>query len=124
MSRLIAAILLLAISIGGSVFLYFRTLTITDELLAALERDRQLTAVSGASVERAEELEKTWKKKESFLTAALNNGSLESIEIDIKSMPAFASQQLDDEYLDALDDCISRLRHIKEAEAPTPGNIL
>lgn len=67
-------------------------------------------------VDRAEKISKEWENHEELLVAMLPHDELEEIEIDIMKLTACAEQNVPDEYLEALNDCINRLNHIRDTE--------
>lgn len=124
MNRVIAAVVLLALSIGLAVGGRLLITNATSELISVMEQDRYMTLRSShTSKERALKTQEKWESKEIALTALLPHSELDSIEIAIKNLSAYHSQGLVEEYIKALDECISRLEHIEESEMPDIKNI-
>lgn len=65
-----------------------------------------------------------WKKHETYMASMLSHHEVEDLEIDMMLLKKYAEQNLTEEYVKALNNCINKLRHIKETEAPVTGNIL
>ena len=57
------------------------------------------------------------------MAAFLPHGELDGIEIGFMNIPDYEDQELTDEYLESLNECINRLEHIKESEKVTFKNI-
>ena len=124
MNRIIAAILLFAVSIGSGIGGYFTTLKYTDELMELMESDRNYVVSSGQiSPDGAEKISTMWNKKQTLLAAVLPHDEIEDIEIGIMCMPDYRKQGLEEEYVEALNDCINRLKHIQDSEKPVIHNI-
>ncbi len=93
-------------------------------MIKEIENDRNITAVSGqTSPLRAEKIQKLWNEKQMFMVAVLPHDELEEIEMNIKKLPVYQRQGLTEEYIKALDDCISRFEHLSESEKPDFKNV-
>lgn len=119
MNRVIAAVVLLVLSLSISFTDYFLIKNTTRDLIDLMKEDRTLTVEqSQPSFERAEEIQKKWKEKENVLVAFLPHLELDVIEISIRNLTDFQKQGLNEEYVKALNECINRLEHISESEKP------
>lgn len=117
MNRLIAAIILLSLSVIVSVSSYSYIVKSADEIIEVISEDRMLILKSGnLSLERAEKIQKIWKEKETLLVAILPHEELDEIEMNIKKLLYYQEENLSEEYIKALNDCISRFEHISESE--------
>lgn len=117
MKRLVAALLFIAVALGSSLGCYFLTVERTVRLSDTLEKEKSIFMQAGKpDVDRAEKISKEWENHEELLVAMLPHDELEEIEIDIMKLTACAEQNVPDEYLEALNDCINRLNHIRDTE--------
>lgn len=117
MKRLISALIFIAIAIGSSFGCYYMTVDRTQRLSEILENEKAIfLQTEKAEPERAKKISEEWKNHEELLVAMLPHDELEDIEIDIMKLTACAEQDVPDEYLEALNDCINRLRHIRDTE--------
>lgn len=124
MKRLIAAFFLLAIALGVALAGHFYINKSAKQMIEYIEVDRKQTVASGSSSsDRAEKIQKEWKKREKFFVAILPHGELDEIEINIMHLTDFNSQNLTEEYIKSLNECINRLEHIRETESPDFKNI-
>lgn len=125
MNRIVAAVMLLILSIGTGIAGYFSVLSYVKETRILMEKDRDITVSTAVSdIERAKEIQELWEKKQGLLATLLPHDELEEIEIGIMSLTDFNSQGMTEEYVKTLNNCINRLNHIEETEKPTLKNIL
>ena len=124
MNRLAAALILLFISVGIGLSGHFYIVRSAESLIEHIEQDRKLTVASGIpSAERAEKIQKEWKKRETLFVAILPHSELDEIEISIMNLTDFQKQEFSEEYIKALNECINRLEHIRETQNPDFKNI-
>ena len=124
MSRLAAAIVLLLFAFGMAFFGFFSIEKSAEEMIEIIEADCELTQKeTKSSAQRAENIQNEWKKKEKIFTIILPHSELDEIEINIKKLTDFHSQNLTEEYLKALNDCANRFEHIIESEKPDLKNV-
>lgn len=124
MKRIVAAILLIALSVGGSVLVVCCIQEKSDKILKLMERDRELVITSQTTDKnRANEIKEEWESVESFMSAFLPHSEIDSVEIGIRCLENYDEQGLCDEYLETLNDCINTLNHVKESEKILLKNI-
>ncbi|MDD6276194.1 MAG: DUF4363 family protein [Clostridia bacterium] len=124
MKRLVAAVLFIAIALGSSIWCYSLTVERTVRLSEVLENEKEMFLKTEKAVpERTKIISDEWENHEELLVAMLPHDELEEIEIDIMKLYACAEQDVPDEYLEALNDCINRLNHIRDTEAFAWRNI-
>lgn len=124
MKRAIFGIVILLIAIGSSVGISLKIDANVERLLDVAYGVRESIEQSGKTDARqTEQLCCEWENMESFMAAFLPHGELDDIEIGIMNIENYHRQELTDEYLEELNGCINRLRHIKETEKPTFKNI-
>lgn len=124
MNRIIAAVLLLILSLGSGIAGHFSVLSYVKETKQLMENDRNDTVnTASADVERAQEIQKLWEGKQTLLAALLPHDELEVIEIGIMNLSDYAEQGMTEEYVKTLNECINRLNHIEETEQPVIKNI-
>lgn len=124
MKRLIAAFILLAVALGVALAGHFYINISAKKMIEYVENDRKLTVANGvSSSERAEKIQNEWKKREILFVAILPHSELDEIEINIMCLTDYSSQNLTEEYIKSLNECINRLEHIRETENPDFKNI-
>lgn len=124
MNRLSAAIILLALTLGAGLLGYFSIVDSSEKMIELIEYDCRITTEEKiSSSERAEKIQKEWDKKEKIFAVILPHSELDEIEINIKKLTDFNTQNLTEEYLKALNDCANRFEHIIESETPDLKNI-
>ena len=124
MKRFIIAFFVLLLTVTFSVGSYFLICNKIDDVITLMENDRQLTLSSGeADKNRTEEIVDEWLKHEEFLVSLLTHHELEDIEIGIRCLNDYMQQGLTEEYIKTLNECINKLRHVKETEKPDTKNI-
>lgn len=124
MKRIIAALAILLIVFGSSTCIYLKIVSKVDELtdLAGEIRD-SVNERGETDGKETEMLTEVWENAENFMVSFLPHSELDDIEIGIMNIKNYHEQGLTDEYLEELNNCINRLRHIKESEKPTVKNI-
>lgn len=124
MKRFVIAIFVLLLTITFSVGSYYMICSKIDKVIKLMESDRSLTLSSGeADRIRTEKISEEWLKHEVFLVSLLTHHELEDIEIGIRCLEDYMQQGLTEEYIKTLNECINKLKHIKETEAPDTKNI-
>lgn len=124
MKRLLIAVLVLSFTITFSVGSYFLICRSIDNVIFLMENDRNITVSSGESdKERTEKIIAEWLKHENLLVSLLTHHELEDIEIGIRCLEDYMKQGLTEEYIKTLNECINKLRHVKETELPDIKNI-
>lgn len=124
MKRLIIAVLVLSFTITFSVGSYFLICRSIDNVIFLMENDRNITVSSGESdKERTEKILDEWSKQENLLVSLLTHHELEGIETGVRCLEDYMKQGLTEEYIKTLNECINKLRHVKETELPDIKNI-
>lgn len=124
MKRIIAALAILLIVFGSSTCIYLKIVSKVDELTALAGEIRDSVNARGKTDGgETEMLTEAWERAENFMVSFLPHSELDDIEIGIMNIENYHEQSLTDEYLEELNNCINRLRHIKESEKPTVKNI-
>ncbi|MEE1064715.1 MAG: DUF4363 family protein [Acutalibacteraceae bacterium] len=124
MKRLLIAVLVLSFTITFSVGSYFLICRSIDNVIFLMENDRNITVSSGESdKERTEKILDEWLKQENLLVSLLTHHELEDIETGIRCLEDYMKQGLTEEYIKTLNECINKLRHVKETELPDIKNI-
>lgn len=124
MKRLVIAVFVLLFTITFSVGSYFLICNKVDSILTLMENDRRLTVDSGeADKKRTTQILDKWSEHEVFLVSMLTHHELEEIETGIRCLNDYMQQGLTEEYVKTLNECINKLKHIKETELPDTKNI-
>lgn len=124
MKRLLIAVLVLSFTITFSVGSYFLICRSIDNVIFLMENDRNITVSSGESdKERTEKILDEWLKQENLLVSLLTHHELEDIETGVRCLEDYMKQGLTEEYIKTLNECINKLRHVKETELPDIKNI-
>lgn len=124
MKRLLIAVLVFSFTITFSVGSYFLICRSIDNVIFLMENDRNITVSSGESdKERTKKILDEWLKQENLLVSLLTHHELEDIEIGIRCLEDYRQQVLTEEYIKTLNECINKLRHVKETELPDIKNI-
>lgn len=124
MKRLLIAVLVLSFTITFSVGSYFLICRSIDNVIFLMENDRNITVSSGESdKERTEKILDEWIKQENLLVSLLTHHELEDIETGVRCLEDYMKQGLTEEYIKTLNECINKLRHVKETELPDIKNI-
>ena len=124
MKRIIAALAILLIVFGSSTCIYLKIVSKVDELTdLAGEICDSVNERGETDGKETEMLTEVWENAENFMVSFLPHSELDDIEIGIMNIKNYHEQGLTDEYLEELNNCINRLRHIKESEKPTVKNI-
>ncbi|HAY73725.1 MAG TPA: hypothetical protein DCY31_07815 [Ruminococcaceae bacterium] len=124
MKRIIAALAILIIAFGSSVWIYLKIISTVDELTEIAEEIRNTVNERGkTNYIETKRFSDAWDKAENFMVSFLPHSELDDIEIGIKNIANYHGQGLTDEYLEELNNVINRLEHIKESEKPTVKNI-
>lgn len=124
MKRLVIAVFVLLFTITFSVGSYFLICNKVDSILTLMENDRRLTVDSGeADKKRTSQILDKWSEHEVFLVSMLTHHELEEIETGIRCLNDYMQQGLTEEYVKTLNECINKLKHIKETELPDTKNI-
>lgn len=124
MKRFIIAVFVLALTIAFSVGSYFLICNKFDNVIELMENDRNITLSSGSPDERrTEKIILEWEKYENLLVSLLTHHELEDIEIGVRCLRDYMQQNLTEEYIKTLNECINKLKHVKETELPDTKNI-
>lgn len=124
MKRLLIAVLVFSFTITFSVGSYFLICRSIDNVIFLMENDRNITVSSGESdKERTEKILDEWLKQENLLVSLLTHHELEDIETGVRCLEDYMKQGLTEEYIKTLNECINKLRHVKETELPDIKNI-
>lgn len=124
MNRLIAAAVIFALSVGIALGGHFYIIHSANQMIDLLKSERAVTVdTQKISPDGAEKIQREWEKHESFLVGVLPHSELDTIEINIMNFSDFQNQELTEEYIKALNECINRLEHIIESEKPDFKNV-
>ncbi len=124
MKRFTVAIFILLFTVVFSVGSYFLICTKIDRVTELMINDRDITVYTGkADKNRTEEIVEEWKKHEVLLVSLLTHHELEDIETGVRCLYDYMQQGLTEEYIKTLNECINKLRHVKETELPDTKNI-
>lgn len=124
MKRIIGAIVILAVIFGSSIGINCKLNDNIEKMTAVAEEGRDYAKKYGKTdPELTEKIVGTWDGMSVFMAAFLPHGELDDIEIGFMNIPDYEEQELTDEYLESLNECINRLEHIKESEKVTFKNI-
>ena len=124
MKRFIIALCILITTLSFSIYGYFSVCNHIDKVITLMQNDRKLT-VSENKIEasRTQEILDTWKKQETFLVSKVTHQELEEVELGIRCLDDYKNQNLMEEYIETLNECINQLSNIKETEIPDLKNI-
>ena len=124
MKRIIGAIVILAVIFGSSIGINCKLNDNIEKMTAVAAEGRDYAEKYGKTdPELTEKIVGTWDGMNVFMAAFLPHGELDDIEIGFMNIPDYEEQELTDEYLESLNECINRLEHIKESEKVTFKNI-
>ena len=124
MKRLLIAVLVLSFTIIFSLGSYFLICRRVDNVIYLMENDRNITVSSGETdKERTKKILDEWLKHENLLVSLLTHHELEDIEIGVRCLEDYMQQGLTEEYIKTLNECINKLKHVKETELPDIKNI-
>jgi len=124
MKRIIGAIVILAVIFGSSIGINCKLNDNIEKMTAVAAEGRDYAKKYGKiDPELTEKIVGTWDGMSFFMAAFLPHGELDDIEIGFMNIPDYEEQELTDEYLESLNECINRLEHIKESEKVTFKNV-
>lgn len=124
MKRIISAIVIFAVVFGSSIGINCKINSNIEKMTAVAEEGRDYVKKYGKTDPRlTEKIIVEWDDMSSFMAAFLPHGELDGIEIGFMNISDYENQNLTDEYLESLNECINRLRHIKESEKVTFKNV-
>lgn len=124
MKRFTVASFILLFTVVFSVGSYFLICTKIDKITELMISDRDITVSTGeADRKRTDSIVSEWKKNEVLLVSLLTHHELEDIEIGVRCLHDYMQQGLTEEYIKTLNECINKLRHVKETELPDTKNI-
>ncbi len=124
MKRFVIAVFVLLLTITFSVGSYFLVCNKIDDVITLMENDRRLTISSGeVDKSRTGQVVDEWLKHEDLLVSLLTHHELEDIEIGVRNLSDYMQQGLTEEYIKTLNECINKLKHVKETELPDTKNI-
>lgn len=64
-----------------------------------------------------------WEKHETYMAAMLLHHEIEDLEIGMMLLENYAVENQYEEYIETVNECINKLRHVKETQKPDAGNI-
>ena len=124
MKRLGVAIALLVVILATGIWGHFLIENACMEMAELVKNDCAITVQEQkASEKRAKKLQEEWSKKEKVFAVILPHSELDEIEINLKKLTDFQSQNMTEEYIKALNECSNRFEHIAESERLTFQNI-
>lgn len=124
MKRLRVAIALLVVILATGIWGHFLIENACKEMAEIVKYDCAITVQERKTSEkRAEQLQEEWSKKEKIFAVILPHSELDEIEISLKKLTDFHSQNMTEEYIKALNECSNRFEHIAESERLTFQNI-
>ncbi|MBP3441466.1 MAG: DUF4363 family protein [Clostridia bacterium] len=124
MKRFTVASFILLFTVVFSVVSYFLICTKIDKITELMISDRDITVSTGeADRKRTDSIVSEWEKNEVLLVSLLTHHELEDIEIGVRCLHDYMQQGLTEEYIKTLNECINKLRHVKETELPDTKNI-
>lgn len=124
MKRVIVCVVLLISVIVFSVVSYITVNSKVDRIIELMKADREITmSTSIPDKERTMKIINEWDKSETYLVSMLTHHELEDVEIGIRCLTDYMNQGYTEEYIKTLNECISRLNHIKETEKADTKNI-
>jgi len=123
-SRLIAAIALLAVSIGTAVFCVLHLNKCAGELGGALETALACAATQSPGWgEATDEVARVWERHREFLHILLPHVNLNELEWTIGALPAYHEQRDKALYVEQCVRGLQCLNTVREMERPSWGNI-
>ena len=123
-SRLIAAIALLAVSIGAAVFCVLHVNKCARELGGAMESALACAVTEAPGWEEATgEVLRVWEKHEGFLHILLPHVNLNELEWTIGALPAYLAQRDKGLYIEQCVRGLQCVNTVCEMERPSWGNI-
>jgi len=123
-SRLITAIVLLAVSIGTAIFCVLYLNRCAEELGGALEAALACAAMESPGWEEAtQEVTRVWERRGEFLHILLPHVNLNELEWTIGALPAYLEQGDKSLYVEQCVRGLQCLNTVREMERPTWGNI-
>jgi len=123
-SRMITAVVLLAVSVGAAVFCMLHVNRCADELTGALETALACAATESPGWEEAtQEVLRVWEKHEGFLHILLPHVNLNELEWTIGALPAYYEQRDKALYIEQCVRGLQCVKTVREMERPTLGNI-
>ena len=124
MKRIIGAIVILVVIFGTSIGINHKLNDNIEKMTAVAAEGRDYAKkYSRIDPRLTEKIVGTWDGMSIFMAAFLPHGELDGIEIGFMNIPDYEDQELTDENLESLNECINRLEHIKESEKVTFKNI-
>ncbi len=124
MKRFVIAVFVLLLTITFSVGSYFLICKKIDTVINLMENDRQATISTGEpDKNRTEKIVAEWDRYEDLLVSLLTHHELQDIEIGVRCLHDYMQQGLTEEYIKTLNECINKLKHVKETELPDTKNI-
>lgn len=124
MKRLGVAIVLLVVILATGIWGHFLIESDCKKMAELVKYDCRMTVQEQKTSEkRAKKLQEEWSKKEKIFAVILPHSELDEIEINLKKLTNFHSQNMTEEYIKALNECSNRFEHIAESERLTLRNI-
>ncbi len=125
MKRLIISFLCLGLTFTASFFGIRFVNSTYGHLTEILEDAEKLTAEE--NFEEAKKLcvkaEKLYVKRERWLSAFVNRGDLNEIGVSISAVAPLASKESEAEFLSALSEAKTSLKHLKNDQSPSPESL-
>ncbi len=89
-----------------------------------LEEDRkQLLTTSTTDITRTRAVIEEWEKHGTYLAAMLSHHEIEDLETGMMLLQNYANEKQYEEYLETVNECINKLKHVRETQTPDTGNI-
>ncbi len=124
MKRFIIAIILLSVTLAGSIGFHIITNKKINEFILLMEKDRIITVADTASDKsRTQAISEMWDKQEMYLGCVLTHHELENLETGLMCLENYMLQGNTEEYIKTLNECLNQLYHIRETEKVDIKNI-
>lgn len=95
-----------------------------DSVMQLLEEDQKhLLVDTTPDISRTRAIVHEWEKHEMYMAAMLLHHEIEDLEIGMMLLENYAIENQYEEYLETVNECINKLRHVKETQKPDAGNI-
>ena len=122
--RLIVAISLLALCVGGALFCMLHTKRCAGELTRSLETALAASAIEGVNwAEATSEALAIWERDRNFYHILLPHVNLNELEWALGSLPEYLVRREQKLYIEQCVRAIQCVNTIREMEMPSLGNI-
>lgn len=87
------------------------------------EEQKQLLVDTTPDISRTRVIIEEWEKHEIYIASMLSHHEIEDLEIGMMLLENYAVENQSEEYIETVNECINKLRHVRETQTPNLSNI-